>query len=884
MASSSFILLNHKSMWQQQQKDTVIVKLSLLMAIATSSIVANCLISSPIQAESKNRTLDFTLPEKVETGTVIKIDGSRNSELVNQTLKKDFEQQFTGTKVEISTNDNQESIKAVLDGKRDLASLGRELTAEEKSEGLKQVLVHREKIAIIVGINNPFYGSLTTEKFAKIFQGEITDWSELGNTQGKIRFIDRPSNSDIRNSFSQYPAFKSGQLLTGVNAVQIPEDNTINIIKELGKDGISYALANQISKLPDVRVLKVQDHLPNNSEYPFYQSFVYVYKENPSPKVRDFLGFILAKPGKDSIKAAKEAEAVAVAVRSIQTVSRPIANASTGDSAVSEGPLTMPTTLVTPQPGGEIQLVNFFNNPSMITKNTRFLLLLPLFVIAGLSSFLPLLWRRKKRLSKEVQSFSNSETDSIPDKIITLPDSGVFASIINNNGNSNGNSTNHYQKNNPQEITAISNIAVIDVPQTNSPRNQITELSELSEIDLDDELVWNTEDPVIVVNSYFPQIPNIHQYPINVNINTDEFTDTSLDLAETPATRSHAITSLSELLGIAPTPVKSEDLNAILKPVKNPPQNQDLSSNLPSELGEALNAITSPITAKTVATEEEISPIPLYPLDINEPVATESDVETLVTEEEISPIPLYPLDINEAIATELDVETVVTEEEISLTPLYPTDINEAIATELDVEIETGTNIYPVNVTGNTRIILTPRTPKWAWLSWYISNDHQQILHNQGFSILAVRLYDVTNLDLSYQRPRFLQQYECETATSNRYVPIPSGERDYMTEIGYVNHDNQWLCLARSGIVRIFSRPTTNFWVIVDTELVLHGATEEGANISINGQKVKVNPDGTFKLTVPFVDNLVDYQITATSANIEHTKTIDKRFFQEEYEG
>ena len=871
-------------MWQQQQKDTVIVKLSLLMAIATSSIVANCLISSPIQAESKNRTPDFTLPEKVETGTVIKIEGSRNSELVNQTLKKDFEQQFTGTKVEISINDNQESIKAVLDGKRDLASLGRELTAEEKSEGLKQVLVHREKIAIIVGINNPFYGSLTTEKFAKIFQGEITDWSELGNTQGKIRFIDRPSNSDIRNSFSQYPAFKSGQLLTGVNPVQIPEDNTINIIKELGKDGISYALANQISKLPDVRVLKVQDHLPNNSEYPFYQSFVYVYKENPSPKVRDFLGFILAKPGKDSIKAAKEAEAVAVAVRSIQTVSRPIANASTGDSAVSEGPLTMPTTLVTPQPGGEIQLVNFFNNPSMITKNTRFLLLLPLFVIAGLSSFLPLLWRRKKRLSKEVQSFSNSETDSIPDKIITLPDSGVFASIINNNGNSNGNSTNHYQKNNPQEITAISNIAVIDVPQKNSPRNQITELSELSEIDLDDELVWNTEDPVIVVNSYFPQIPNIHQYPINVNINTDEFTDTSLDLVEPPATRSHAITSLSELLGIAPTPVKSEDLNAILKPVKNPPQNQDLSSNLPSELGEALNAITSPITAKTVATEEEISPIPLYPLDINEPVATESDVETLVTEEEISPIPLYPLDINEAIATELDVETVVTEEEISLTPLYPTDINEAIATELDVEIETGTNIYPVNMTGNTRIILTPRTPKWAWLSWYISNDHQQILHNQGFSILAVRLYDVTNLDLSYQRPRFLQQYECETATSNRYVPIPSGERDYMTEIGYVNHDNQWLCLARSGIVRIFSRPTTDFWVIVDTELVLHGATEEGANISINGQKVKVNPDGTFKLTVPFVDNLVDYQITATSANIEHTKTIDKKFFQEEYEG
>jgi phosphate transport system substrate-binding protein len=203
--------------------------------------------------------------------------------------------------------------------------------------------------------------------------------------------------------------------------------------------------------------------------------------------------------------------------------------------------------------------------------------------------------------------------------------------------------------------------------------------------------------------------------------------------------------------------------------------------------------------------------------------------------------------------------------------------------ELDAEIEAWTNINPINATGNTRIIFTPRTPKWAYLSWYISEDHQQILHNQGFTILAIRLYDVTNLDLSYQLPHFDAQYECETAINDRYVPIPRGERDYMTEIGYVNNDNQWLCLARSGTVRIFSRPSTDFWVVVDTELVLYGATEAGANVTIDGQKVKVNSDGTFKLTVPFVDNLVDYQIMATSANREHTKTIDKKFFQEQKE-
>ncbi|MDK2410452.1 DUF4912 domain-containing protein [Aphanizomenon sp. PH219] len=841
-------------MWQQQQKNRVIIKLALLMAIVTSPMVANFLISLPIQAESTSETPDFPLPEKVENGTVVKVDSSRNSLLVNQRLKENFETQFSGTKVEIAINGNEDAVKAVLDGKADVASLGRKLTPEEKAQGLKQVLVRQEKIAIIVGMNNPFYDGLTTEQFAKIFRGEITDWSELGNAKGKIRFIDHPFDSDTRNSFSEYSVFKSGQVLTGTNAVQVAKDDTPNIVKELSNDGISYVLASQIAKLPDVRVLKVQDFLPDNSKYPFFQSFVYAYKENPSPKVRDFLGFVLAKPGEESIKAAKEAEAIAIAAISIQTMSLPVANISTTTPSeiptatvtpsVSQSPsLVTPTPekLVIPEPqdaGKEIQLIHLFDNPSMITKNMRFLLLMPLLLIAGFSSFLPLWLRRRKRTAsssaslpiEKAQASSNQESDSLPEAMFTLSDSEAFASILNGNGNG----ANYYKDNDNQEITSVSNIATIDVPQTTYPNNQIQEMSEIN-LDLNyDEVAWETEDPVIVVNSYFPQIPNIHHQPINADISRNEVSNIPLEAPETPVIKSNQkITSLSELLGITSTPVKSDksitevlNLTQAPQPVSQSPQTQDLLSDLPFELGEALNAITSEITFNTPEIEEEIYPTPL--------------------------------------------------------PLPAT--NEAIAMELDAEIEAWTNINPINATGNTRIIFTPRTPKWAYLSWYISEDHQQALHNQGFTMLAIRVYDVTNLDLSYQRPQFDAQYECETAINDRYVPISKGERDYMTEIGYVNRDNQWLCLARSGTVRIFSRPSTDFWVIVDTELVLHGATEAGANVTIDGQKVKVNPDGTFKLTVPFVDNSVDYHITATSANREYRKTIDQKFFQEQKEG
>ncbi|MEI6441611.1 MAG: substrate-binding domain-containing protein [Nostocales cyanobacterium ELA583] len=827
-------------MWQQQQKDSLIIKLALLMAISTSPIVANFLISLPIQAESKVKTPDFPLPEQVESGTVIKIDGSPNSVIVNQTLKETFETQFPGTKVEIAINGNKDAVKAVLDGKVDVASLGRKLTPEEKAQGLRQVLVRREKIAIIVGTSNPFYDSLTTENFAKIFRGEITDWSELGNAKGKIRFIDRPFNSDTRTAFGEYSVFKPDKLLTGTNAVQMVEDNTPKIIKDLSNDGISYVLANQISKLPDVRVLQVQNYSPKNSKYPFSQSFVYVYKENPSPKVKDFLGFVLGKPGEKSIKDAKEAEAIAIAARSIQTASLPLTTTPTATPTVSQSPsfITSPQTLITLKPietGKETQLINPFDNPSMITKNMRFFLLLPLLLVAGLGGLLPLCLRIRRR-SIEEELYSTEESDAVPETVFTVADSEAFASIIN--GNSNRlNSANYYQEDSYQERTAVSNVAVIDIPKTNFSNDRKKEIAEIDiDLDLDfdfdldyDNPNWDTKTPVVVVNNHFPQIPNINQQPTNADISPNNVSNTPLETTKTPKTRSHQnITSLSELLGINSTPVRpdislSELPNTTPTPVNQPLQNQDLLSDLPAELEEALNAISNQIVIETLEIEE-----------------------------------------------------------ISPTPLQPPATNDAIAANLDAEIEAWTNINPVNV-GNTRITLIPRTPKWAYLSWYICDNDQKTLQNQGFHILAIRVYDVTNLDLSYQRPQFVQQYECENAIYDRYVPIPRGERDYMTEIGYVNHDNQWLCLARSGTVRIFSRPSTDFWFVVDTELVLHGATEEGANVTIDGQKVKINPDGTFKLTVPFINNLVDYQLTATSANKEDKKIINKTFFQEQKE-
>ncbi|MEA5595022.1 DUF4912 domain-containing protein, partial [Rivularia sp. UHCC 0363] len=187
----------------------------------------------------------------------------------------------------------------------------------------------------------------------------------------------------------------------------------------------------------------------------------------------------------------------------------------------------------------------------------------------------------------------------------------------------------------------------------------------------------------------------------------------------------------------------------------------------------------------------------------------------------------------------------------------------------------------MGVPGESNILLANRTPKWAYASWNISTDSREAMQNRGATQLVLRLYDVTNVDLSYQDAKIVQQYECEATVSHRYVAIPNTDRDYVAEIGYLSQEKEWLLISRSPIIRVFSRPHKDFWFEADAELIIHGATEPGSTVTIDGQNIKVKQDGTFHLRIPFTESTINYLITAVAENSEEARTIHMQFSQKE---
>ncbi len=322
------------------------------------------------------------------------------------------------------------------------------------------------------------------------------------------------------------------------------------------------------------------------------------------------------------------------------------------------------------------------------------------------------------------------------------------------------------------------------------------------------------------------------------------------------------------------------------------------------------------------------------------------------------------------------------------------------------EVDVGLGELPGGY-GQSRIVLLPRDPQWAYTYWDVPNEHKDELRRQGGQQLALRLYDVTDLAFESQGYHSLQEYPCDELSREWYLPLPVSDRTYIVEIGYRCADGRWLMLARSASVTVpptypsdwfdevfitvpfdsdrhgktfaklaepykgqawgmagpvgaaaaagtaqavggtritdeifrlaggldsthvagslfgsrqmmptespgaFAYPSgagltgaavpapwmasgsglglfsgaseampqrsRQFWLVADAELIVYGATEPDATVTIGGRPVKLNPDGTFRLHMAFPDGNIDYPIFAVAADAEQNREIHMTF-------
>lgn len=115
-------------------------------------------------------------------------------------------------------------------------------------------------------------------------------------------------------------------------------------------------------------------------------------------------------------------------------------------------------------------------------------------------------------------------------------------------------------------------------------------------------------------------------------------------------------------------------------------------------------------------------------------------------------------------------------------------------------------VPPVRDIPEGRMILTPRDCRNAYAYWEVDEERRAQARQQGGRKLALRLYDVTDVEIEHQVPHSVKQFDCRETEPDLQLPISVDDRDYMAELGYVTEDGRWLKIACSEHIRVPACP------------------------------------------------------------------------------
>ena len=236
------------------------------------------------------------------TGTV-STDGSTSMEKVMEILGEVFREK-TGNTVNYNPTGSGSGIQAVSEKRCDIGLASRNLKDEEKANGLTGTVVAIDGIAIVVNKENPV-SDLTVEQIAKLYTGEITNWSELGGNDAPVVRIGREAASGTRDGFESITgtkdACKMDQELTSTGAVIEAVAGNPNAI---GYASLS-ALKDSV-KAVTVNGVACSEETVLDGSYEIQRPFVFVTKDGVelSDQAQAFFDFATSAEANELIRAA----------------------------------------------------------------------------------------------------------------------------------------------------------------------------------------------------------------------------------------------------------------------------------------------------------------------------------------------------------------------------------------------------------------------------------------------------------------------------------------------------------------------------------------------------------------------------------------------------
>ncbi len=272
---------------------------SVLLATSVIFAFAGCK-NTDTQNKDQQATSE-TAQESMVKGDV-KVSGSTSVEKIANAEGEEFAAYNPDVKFSYEAIGSSGGIKNANEGVTPIGSASRNLKEEEKSWGMKEVVIAYDGIAIAVHPSNTVK-DLTMEDIAAIYKGEITNWSQVGGSDKPIVVVSREDGSGTRGAFEELLDFE--KLLTK-NALIAEGNGNVQSSVAGNENAIGYvSLTSMDESIKALTVEGVEATIDNvlSEQYKISRPFLMVYHEkNMNEATNAYIEFILSEEGQAIVK------------------------------------------------------------------------------------------------------------------------------------------------------------------------------------------------------------------------------------------------------------------------------------------------------------------------------------------------------------------------------------------------------------------------------------------------------------------------------------------------------------------------------------------------------------------------------------------------------
>lgn len=252
-------------------------------------------------------TLAVTGVARADGKLVIKGSDTLGAKLVPQ-LAEAYKATHAGVSFEIAAEGSTTGIAAIIDGTAQIGMSSRRAKPTEMSAGtakgvtLIPTIVAFDGIGIIVSASSPIT-KLTSRQVEQIFAGDITDWSAVGGSPGKISIYTRNTSSGTYSDFKAL-AMKNRDYASSSQKMAGNEQIAAEVAKN--PSGVGYVGLAYIND-PGVKVVAIDGKTPTKASvlshtYPYARPTFYYTNGEATGEAAKFLEFTMSDEGQKIVE------------------------------------------------------------------------------------------------------------------------------------------------------------------------------------------------------------------------------------------------------------------------------------------------------------------------------------------------------------------------------------------------------------------------------------------------------------------------------------------------------------------------------------------------------------------------------------------------------